>query len=104
MKVYAAIGHFKGSKNTLSVAMQANNKKSFVSNLFGNEFVPYVILTESMLQRIKAMSISDDDFAIWNQVKKLTTNYRIWSEIANYFDQCLDILEEKVNKAHQSDF
>ena len=91
MKTYAAIGHFKDSKNMVSVAMKANSIKSFRENLAGNEFVAYVIISEKKLETLKKA----DCFDLWEEVKKLTTNYRKWNDICEYFEQCFDILEER---------
>lgn len=46
MNVYVAIGHFKGSKNLTCVALTQVTKKAFMVDCYGNEFIPYVVLTE----------------------------------------------------------
>lgn len=94
MKVYSAVGHFKGCENMKAVAMKCNNKSNFVSNLRGNEFVPYIIITESMLEKLKKM----DEWELFQQVKKMTTNYRLWNDLADYLAQCLDIVEDYMDK------
>lgn len=99
MKAYIAIGHFKDNKNLVSVAMTANTKKDFMSNLYGNEFVPYVVLTESMVEKLHATCAADNDFGIYDQIKKLTTNYRVWNDVADYIEQCLDIIDSKIAQA-----
>ena len=71
MNVYAAIGHFKGNENITCVALTQTTKKAFMNDCYGNEFVPYVVLTEKMLNKIQ--SCTD----IYEQVKKMTTNYRV---------------------------
>lgn len=93
MKVYAAVGHFKGCKNMKAVAMICSNKSNFVVNLRGNEFVPYIVITENMLEKFKTMN----DWEIYQQVRKMTTNYRLWNDLADYLIQCLDIIEERMN-------
>lgn len=99
MKAYIAIGHFKDSKNTISVAMKASTKKDFMVNLYGNTFVPYVVLTESMVEKFRAIIAADDCFGTFDQVKKLTTNYRVWGEVTDYIEQCFDIIESKLAAA-----
>ena len=89
MRVYAAIGHFKGSKNMTSVAMTHNTKKGFITDLHGNEFVPYIVITEKMLKKLFTCD------SVFEQVKKMTSNYRIWNDVCDYIGQCGDILEEK---------
>lgn len=97
MKVYAAIGHFKGSENTTSVAFAQNTKKDFMNDCYGNEFVPYVVITENMMTRL----CEADCFGRYELVKKMTTNYRVWNIVTDYLDQCLDVLEEKMQAARE---
>ena len=63
---------------------------------YGNEFVPYVVLTEKMLNKIQACTYSMD---IFNQVTKMTTNYRVWEKVTDYLVQCFDIITDKVENA-----
>lgn len=101
MKVYVAIGHFKDNENITSVALQQNTKKDFMIDLYGNEFVPYVVLTESMIEKLRALIAADECFGVYEQVKKLTTNYRVWNEVTDYIEQCFDILEDKLAVAKE---
>lgn len=98
MKVYAAIGHFKDNKNMTSVALTQQTKKAFMQDCYGNEFVPYVVITESMLEKLLSC---EDEFDTFQQVKKLTTNYRVWNDVIEYLMQCSDILVEKMNNARK---
>lgn len=93
MNVYAAIGHFKDSKNITCVALTQATKKAFMNDCYGNEFVPYVVLTEKMLSKIQSSA------DIYEQVKKMTTNYRVWNDVADYLTECLDIITDKVENA-----
>lgn len=102
MKVYAAIGHFKDSKNTTSVAIMQNTKKDFMADCYGNDFVPYVVITEAMFERLREISNSGEAFALFDQVKKLTTNYRVWDVVTEYIEQCFDLLEEKMQAAREN--
>ena len=90
MKVYAAVGHFKGCENMKAVAMKCNSKSNFVADLRGNEFVPYIVITENMLEKLKTM----DNWELYKQVRKMTTNYRLWNDLADYLIQCLDFVED----------
>ncbi len=36
---------------------------------------------------------------IYEQVKKMTTNYRVWNDVADYLTECLDIITDKVENA-----
>lgn len=91
MRKYLAIGHWKETPNaTISVAMECSSVKSFRENLYGNTFVPYVIISE------KKLAILDTTDDLFNEVKKLTTNYRKWNHICDYIVQCLDIMHEKI--------
>lgn len=91
MKTYAAIGHFKDCTYMTSVAMQCSSVKNFRENLMGNEFVAYAIISEKKLETLK----TKDSFELWDEVKKLTTNYRKWNDLCDYFEQCMDMLEER---------
>lgn len=97
MKRYLAIGHFKENKNITSVAMECTTKKSFYENLLGNEFVPYAIITQKKMVTLE--NKLDDSFELWNEVKKLTSNYRKWDDICDYIGQCFDIMKEKIENA-----
>ncbi len=96
MNVYAAIGHFKGNENITCIALMQSSKKEFMTDCYGNEFVPYVVLTEKMLNKIQACTYSMD---IFNQVAKMTTNYRVWKKVTDYLVQCSDIITDKVENA-----
>ncbi|MFR4067394.1 MAG: hypothetical protein ACLT1T_00135 [Oscillospiraceae bacterium] len=93
MNVYAAIGHFKGNENITCIALMQSSKKEFMTDCYGNEFVPYVVLTEKMLNKIQSSA------DIYEQVKKMTTNYRVWNDVADYLTECLDIITDKVENA-----
>lgn len=95
MRKYIAIGHFKDSKNITSVAMKENTMKDFRDDCGGNEFIPMVILTEKKMETIK----KTDEFHLYDEVKKMTSNYRKWNDICDYIEQCFDIMEEKMEKA-----
>lgn len=96
MKVYAAIGHFRDNKNMVCVAMTQNTKKAFMQDCYGNEFVPYVVITESMLDKLFAC---DNCMDIFEQVKKMTSNYRVWNEVTDFIEQCSDIISDKMEAA-----
>ena len=97
MNAYVAIGHFKNSKNITCVALTQTTKKAFMNDCYGNEFIPYVVLTEKMLSKIQ--SCTD----IYEQVKKMTTNYRVWNDVADYLTDCLGIITEKVKAVKTQD-
>lgn len=95
MRKYLAIGHFKESENMVSVAMVATSVKSFKENCAGNAFVPYVVITEQKLEVLK----NTDCLDLFEEVKKLTTNYRKWNDITDYIEQCMDIMDERMAMA-----
>ena len=97
MKKYIAIGHFKGNDNMTSVAMKDVSRKSFEENLRGNEFVAWAVIGERKMNALRANI--DDCFGLWDEVKKLTGNYRRWNDLLDYIEQCFDIIEEKVERA-----
>lgn len=97
MKKYIAIGHFKDSENMVSVAMEVSNEKSFRENLIGNEFIAWAVITERKMETLRASL--NDSFALWEETKKLTTNYRKWNDLCDYIGQCFDIMEERMANA-----
>lgn len=98
MKAYIAIGHFKDSKNITSVALTQQTKKAFMQDCYGNEFVPYVVITEAMFQRL---STCNDSMETWELIKKMTSNYRVWENVTEYIEQCFDIMGEKIQQAKE---
>lgn len=95
MKKYLAIGHFGDSQNMTSVAMVATTKKTFREDLGGNDFIPYCIISEKKMEVLKQVS----DMDLFDEVKKLTSNYRKWNDICDYVEQCMDIMEDKMARA-----
>lgn len=95
MKRYIAIGHFRDSKNMTSVAMKAATKKDFRDNLGGNDFVPFVVISEKKMFILK----NANSFVLFEEVKKMTTNYRKWNDVCDYIEQCFDIMEERIANA-----
>ena len=94
MKKYLAIGHFADNKNgTISVAMEAHSVKDFRGQLMGNTFIPYVVITEKKFETLRNL----DSFELFEEVKKMTSNYRKWNHIVDYIEQCFDIMEERLN-------
>ena len=95
MKKYLAIGHFGDSKNMTSVAMEVPTRKSFLEDLGGNDFIAWAIISEKKMEILK----NADSFELWNEVKKMTGNYRKWNDLFDYIEQCFDIMEEKMARA-----
>lgn len=93
MKKYIAIGHWTENENMTSVANTAMTMKNFRDDLGGNNFVPYVVISEKKFEKL----LNGAD--VWEEVKKLTSNYRKWNDITEYIAQCLDIMEEKMKNA-----
>ena len=75
--------------------VESTLKENFVKNMLGNEFVAYVIITEKMMNKIESMCGMD----LFNQVKKMTTNYRRWNDVVEYIEQCYDIMEDRMCNA-----
>lgn len=92
MNAYIAIGHFKDSESTTTVALMQRTKKAFMRDCYGNDFVPYVVLTEAMVEKVLSLGGLD----LWDQVRKLTSNFRKWDEVADYIAQCGDIIEAEI--------
>lgn len=95
MKKYIAIGHFADSKNMTSVAMSTTSIKNFREDCGGNNFIPWVVISEKKFEILK----NADAFDLFDEVKKLTSNYRRWNDVCEYIGQCSDIMEEKLERA-----
>ena len=72
MNAYIAIGHFKDSQNTTTVTLMQRTKKAFMRDCYGNDFVPYVVLTEAMVEKVLSLGGLD------------------------YIEQCGDIIEAEI--------
>lgn len=97
MKVYGAIGHFKWSENITFIAYADNTKQNFTESCRKNEFVPFVVFTEKSLEK----ALSADCFELYEQVKKMTTNYRVWNDVTDYIEECADTINEKWEAARE---
>jgi len=95
MKKYLAIGHFADSNNMTSVAMECSSLKNFRDNLGGNAFIPWVVISEKKMDVLRTI----DSFDLFDEVKKMTSNYRRWNDICDYIEQCFDIMEDKMANA-----
>lgn len=99
MNKYIAIGHYKKNTgleaNTRSVVMENNTLKEFQHDLRGNGFVAYVTFTEKHWNKLKDL---DDAFDLFEAIKKLTANYRVWDEVTDYIAQCKDIIENRLTE------
>lgn len=94
-KKYIVIGHWKESKNMTCISSIGSSIKELRKDLSGNAFVPYVVITEEKFHNLKNMHSLD----IYEEVKKMTTNYRVWDDVTDYILQCFDIMEEKLSRA-----
>lgn len=95
MKKYIAIGHFKGNQNITSVAMSNNNMEEFKADCKGNAFVAWAIITEKRMATLKETAAWD----LFDEVKKITSDYRRWNDVTEYIEQCMDIMEDKMARA-----
>ena len=57
-----------------------------------------MVITEKTFERL---SKCDDELAAWEIVKKLTSNYRVWNAVADYIEQCFDLMTEKLRAAKE---
>ena len=94
MKKYVAIGHWYNSHNTTCAVGEANSVAEFRADLKCNGFRTYVVLSDRKLAECKNAS----EFELFDIIKKLTTNYRKWNEVADYVEQCMDIIEFKFGR------
>lgn len=57
-----------------------------------------MVITEKTFERL---SKRDDELAVWEIVKKLTSNYRVWNAVADYIEQCFELMTEKRQAAKE---
>jgi hypothetical protein len=95
MKKYVAIGHFDDTDNVTCVAESTTNMKSFRTDLMGNGFAAYVIITEKKLETLRDL----DAYDLFEAVKKMTSNYRKWDVVTDYIYQCFDIIDDRLARA-----
>lgn len=97
MKRYIAIGTWKDDETKMltSVAHSNNNMAEFRQDLMGNCFTPWVVLSEKKFEVIR----NTDEMELFDEVKKLTSDYWRWNTICEYIEQCWDIMEERWTKA-----
>jgi hypothetical protein len=67
---------------------------------YGNDFVPYVVITEQAIDKLAICASSDE---VFEMAKKMTSNHRVWNDITDYIDQCFDILMDKVGAAKRAE-
>ena len=63
--------------------------------------VPYVVITEKIFDKLLAC---EDCMEIFEQVKKMTSNYRVWNGITDFIEQCSDIISDKMAAAKEVEF
>lgn len=97
MKKYIAIGTWKDdeTKRLTSVAHSNNNMSEFRQDLKGNGFTPWVVLSEKKFQLLG----NTDGMELYDEVKKLTSDYWRWNTICEYIEQCWDIMEGRMAQA-----
>lgn len=78
---YGVIGHYKGEKRMETVIIVSESKKQCTEALKVAEFVPYVIITDKTWQKIQKCKGMKE---VFEQVKKMTTNWRVWNKVAIY--------------------
>jgi hypothetical protein len=101
-KIYAAIGHFKDSKNVVSVVFKQRTRKDFMTDCYCNGFTPYVVMTETMLNKIFNDCRNGSD--VFDQVKKLTTNYRVWNIVTEYLTNAGYLITDRIKDIDENAF
>ena len=95
MKVYIAIGYFKDNKNITQVVFKQNTIKDARKDCKNNAFVPYILLTENMFEKVLKIENTTD---VYTQVRKLISHCGSWNIVTDYIYQLKDDIIEKVNK------
>ena len=98
MKNYAAIGHWKGNVNTTCIAVQANSVAEFWEDMKGNGFIPYAIISEKRLGKIREYLADTYHDGLFDMIRKMVPNCNKWMEVEEYLIQCMDILEAKITR------
>lgn len=94
IKRYIAIGHFKNNTNITSIADCGYNIKDVRMDCRGNDFIPYVILTEKKFISLNGIGVCQT----YEAVKHLTSNYHKWNDVTDYIMQCYDIMQNKIDE------
>lgn len=101
VKKYVIIGHWRENRDVITSAIdEGRSIKEVRENCAGNGLVPYVVISENRFHKLEEIT---DSFNMYEEVKKLTSNWRRWGDIADYFFQCSDIIEERL-KMYKADF
>ena len=67
-----------------------------MQDCYGNAFVPYVVMTEAMIAKI--FDGDKDCMEVYEQVKKMTSNYRVWDIVTEYITQAGYLITDKVTQ------
>lgn len=74
MKKFIAIGRFQWNQYHQEIEIEANTVAEARHEAKANEFHVLTVLSEKMIEKLQKMNREER----WEQVKKLTTNYRKW--------------------------
>ena len=111
-KIYVGIGFFKDRANKKSekvleiVVFAKDTKANFMRDCVGNGFAAQVVLTEEILKRLYGENLdcmNMDSLEVYEQVKKLTTNYRVWNRIESFLTDGADCIIDAI-KQYKTDF
>lgn len=97
MKKYIAIGTWKDDETKMltSVAHSNRNMEGFRQDLKGNGFTPWVVPSEKKFEVLG----NTGEMELFDEVKKLTSDYWRWNTICEYIEQCWDIMEGRMAQA-----
>lgn len=89
MTKYIAIGHWDFNQNITCNADEAKTMKDFREELRANGFTAYIILSEKKLNEYKAADV-------FGRLDMISNRNRHAMDIADYLDQCMDIIDSKL--------
>lgn len=102
MDVYIAIGYFKSKKDNITcVAYKDRSKKDFIDSLRSNEFVAYSVFSKYKMCQIE--QAEGNSFDLYNLMKGVSSSYKAAGLSADYLEQCLDIIQDKIEKAKEEE-
>ena len=61
-----------------------------------NEFTPYVVMTEAIMEKVFNENASR--YEIFEQVKKMTTNYRVWGVVTDYIRNAGYLITDRIDR------
>jgi len=94
LKKYIAIGYWGKKKNAHHHIVVAHDSlKAVRRDCKANDFIAQIVLTEENFRRIMGL---EDNYTRLFEIKKLTSNFKIWNMLTNYLSQCSSDIDNQL--------